>query len=88
MKTSFIPKTLSGKWAVVLGLAFIVLISLKMNGTMPLPTFGIAAIGVVGFLVGIYAMIKDKERSILTVIPILVGLLIILWTAGELLFPH
>lgn len=51
-----------------------------------LPTFGIAAIGVVGFLVGSYAMIKDKERSILTVIPILVGLPLILWTAGELLF--
>ena len=35
-----------------------------------------------------YQLIKNKERSILTFIPILVGLVIILWTAGELLFPH
>lgn len=88
MKTTFVPKTSSGKWAFVISVAFIVLITLKIMGSMPLPTFGIAAIGLVGFLVGVFAIIKNKERSTLTFIPILVGLVIILWTAGELLFPH
>jgi len=59
-----------------------------MMGSMPLPTFGIATIGLIGFIVGVFSMIKNKERSILTFIPILVGLVIILWTAGELLYPH
>lgn len=88
MKTTVAPKTNAGKWAIGLSLAFIILISFKMMGRMPLPTFGIAAIGLLGFLVGIYAVIKNKERSILTFIPILVGLVIIFWTAAELLFPH
>ena len=34
MKTTFVPMTSSGKLAAVLSLAFIILISLKMNGTM------------------------------------------------------
>lgn len=88
MKTTFVPKTNSGKWALGISIAFIVLITLKIMGSMPLPTFGIAAIGLVGFLVGVFAIIKNKDRSMLTFIPILVGLVIILWTAGELLFPH
>lgn len=88
MKTTFVPETNSGKWALGISIAFIVLITLKIMGSMPLPTFGIAAIGLVGFLVGVFAIIKNKDRSILTFIPILVGLVIILWTAGELLFPH
>lgn len=88
MKTTFAPKTSTGKWALGLSLAFIVLITLKIMGSMPLPTFGIAAIGLIGFIVGVLAIIKNKERSILTFIPILVGLVILLWTAAELLYPH
>lgn len=88
MKTTFVPMTQSGKGAVVLSLAFIILISLKMNGTMPLPTFAIAAIGILGFLIAVFAFFKNKERSLLIYLSILVGLVIILWTSAELLFPH
>ena len=88
MKTTFAPKTNTGKWAIGLSIVFIVLITIKIMGSMPLPTFSIAAIGLIGFTVGVLAIIKNKERSILAIIPILVGLVIILWTAGELLFPH
>jgi len=88
MKTTFAPKTNTGKWALGLSLAFIILITFKILGSMPLPTFSIAAIGLVGFIVGVFAIIKNNERSILTFIPILVGLVIILWTLGELIYPH
>jgi len=88
MKATFTPTTRSGKWAVVLSLAFIILISLKIMGTMPLPTFAIAAIGLLGFLIAIFAFFNSKERSILIYLSILVGLVIIFWTAAELLFPH
>lgn len=88
MKTTFTPGTRSGKWAVVLSLAFVILISLKIIGTMPLPTFAIAAIGLLGFIVAVYAFFSSKERSVLIYLPILVGLVIIFWIAAEFLFPH
>lgn len=88
MKTTFVPMTSSGKLAAVLSLAFIILISLKMNGTMPLPTFAIAAIGMLGFLIAVFAFFSNKERSILIYLSLLVGFVILFWTAAELLFPH
>jgi hypothetical protein len=88
VKTTFTPGTRSGKWSVVISLAFIVLISLKMNGTMPLPTFAIAAIGLIGFIVAVFAFFSSKERSALIYLSILVGLVIIFWIAAEFLFPH
>jgi len=37
---------------------------------------------------GIVAILKNKDRAILTFIAILVGLVIMLWTVLEFIFPH
>jgi hypothetical protein len=34
---------------------------------------------------GLIAFIKNKDRSILTILSIIVGIIIVLWTAGEIL---
>ncbi len=83
-----LPKTPSGKWALGLSLAFIVLMAVKIIGFLPLPTFGIAALGLAGFIFGIVAVFKNRDRALLIVIPVLAGIVIVLWTAAELIFPH
>jgi len=88
MRFTLLPKTRLAKWALGLSIAFIVLIATKIVAFLPLPTFVIAALGLAGFTVGIIAIIKDKDRSILSLLPLLVGLIIIFWIAAELIFPH
>lgn len=88
MKLTVLPKTTPGKWSVGLSIAFIILIWLKIQNSIPVPTFAIAALGLAGFVISLVAIIKNRDRSLLNWLPVLVGLLILLWTVAELLFPH
>jgi hypothetical protein len=90
MRFTFLPKSTMGKWALSLSLFFIIFICLKIQNaiSLPLPTFAIAVIGLAGFILGIVAIFKNKDRSILNLLPLLVGLIILLWVAAELIFPH
>jgi hypothetical protein len=87
MKINLWSKTTLGKWAAILSIAFIILISLKIRDGIFLPTFTIAGLGLAGFVAGIIAIAK-KDRSILVILSILVGLVIILWIAAELIYSH
>lgn len=55
---------------------------------LPFPTPLIAVFGVVGFILGVLSTIKNRDRAVMTWLSIPFGLLIIIWTAAELLFPH
>lgn len=93
MKTQIWSTTKAGKWAAGLTLAFIVLMAIKMTALgaiirLPLPTPALAVMGVIGFVMGLMAVIKYKDRAILTLLSIPVGLLIIFWTIAEIAFPH
>lgn len=88
MPAAIAPKTTRGKWAVGLGLAFVILIALKILGAMPLPTFAIAALGLAGFVLALVARFKHNDRALLFFVPVVAGAVILLWIAGELLFPH
>ena len=85
-----LPKTKLGKWAVLLSVAFIVLIAMKITNYfhLPLPTPAIAILGIVGLIIGLLAVFRNRDRSILIFLPILVGIIILLWTAAEIIFPH
>ncbi len=48
---------------------------------------GMAA-GVAAFFTGLPAILRRRERAILVVASTLVGALVILWLAAEILFPH
>lgn len=93
MNIQLYSKTTAGKWAAILTLLFIALMAIKLSALamlirLPLPTPFLAIIGVIGFLLGIISVLKNKDRSILTLLAILIGLLIILWTAAEIAIPH
>lgn len=87
MKMTVSSKTLPGQLAAILCGAFVVLFVLKVAGLMPLPTFAIFPFGFAGLVAGIVAFFK-KDRSILVLASLLVGLFVVFWTLAELLFPH
>ena len=48
---------------------------------------GMAA-GISAFIVGLIAIIRQKERALLVYVATLIGMLLILFLMGEILFPH
>jgi len=60
---------------------------LKLQFRLPIISFIIFGIGILGFVFGVIAL-KRKDRSIFALISIIVGILIIIWIAAELFFPH
>ncbi len=89
MKIKLCSTAKVGKYAACSTLLFIILMILKFfTYSIPLPTPVIAGLGVLGFILGAISMIKSKDRSLLTLLSIAIGLLVILWVAAEILFPH
>ena len=96
------PSTRLGWWSVGLAATFAVL--MLINGAVfmqlsesadgfrqtVLPFFGIAmmAIGLAAGVTGAVAIIRQRERSWFVWLPILTGLFVALFVAGEFLFPH
>lgn len=93
MKIQIWSKTKIGKWSSIFTLLFIVLMALKLSPLanmirLPLPSPIIAALGVIGFVLGIISILKNKDRSLFVLLSIPVGLLIIIWVTLEIVFPH
>ena len=85
-----LPKTKLGKWAVGLSIALIFLIGMKIANYFhfPLPTPAIAVLGIIGLIIGLLAVFRNKDRAILNYLPLVIGVIILLWAAAEILFPH
>jgi hypothetical protein len=69
-----LPKTCAGWWASGLSLIFIILIAIKIQFWLPLPTFVIAALGSAGFIFGLMAIFKNEDRTILNLLSIISGI--------------
>ena len=96
-------RTKFGKWSVSLISAFFVLIlvfygfiiagqrggeTFFSNLTLAIPMLLAGACAVAAFVVGLNAMIRQRERSVLVYVAVVIGALITLWIAAEILFPH
>lgn len=98
------PKTRLGKWSVGLVVVFFVLLGIGQiivrfqgsredqtflsNPLLSIPMLGSGAAAILAFFTGIVAIIKNKERSILVFLSTLLGLLVLIFVLGEILFPH
>ncbi|MFC1687374.1 hypothetical protein ACFL0L_02250 [Patescibacteria group bacterium] len=97
------PRTTMGKWSVGLIGAFIffmvvffVLVESGERGgdtffsnlALTIPILIAGACGVAGFVVGLIAMIRKRERSWLVYIATAIGAFIAFWISAEILFPH
>jgi membrane associated rhomboid family serine protease len=93
MKKKFYSETMAGKWAAALTVFFIASVAIKllastMQARQPIPTPILAAIGIAGAVLGVISYVRNKDRTILTLLSIPVGLLIIFWMAAEMAIPH
>ena len=103
MKIYFAPKTALGKWSVALIIIFIVLLGvfqlLVASGqrggetffsnlilTIPMLIAGVS--GVSAFVTGLIGIIKSRERSVIVYLAALIGLFVLLFGIGEIVFPH
>lgn len=90
MKVVLLPKDSAGKWSVILSVLFVLLMWLKFFAIvrLPLPSPAIALLSIAALILGLISVFMHRGRAILLVIPLLLGLLVVVWTAGELMFPH
>ena len=103
MKIPFAPKTTLGKWSVALMVAFIVLLAIfqilvasgQRGGetffsnlilTIPMLIAGVS--GISAFVTGLIGIIKNKERSVIVYLAALIGLFVLFFWIGEIVFPH
>jgi hypothetical protein len=95
------PHTKLGRWAVGLGILFVVLFLINSFVFMPtssdapwrqvvLPFYGIFMLlcGLSAGVVGLIAVIRRHERSWLVWLTLLPGLLVLFLVLGEFLVPH
>ena len=82
----------TGRWSAGLMVLFLVLMIMKFINLpvirLPLPTPVLAILPVAGFCLGIRSFVKYKDRSLMTLLSLLFGLLVIAWIEAELAYPH
>src|SRR3989344_7112161 len=104
LESVIMPRTKLGKWSVGLAVAFFFLLATGIfvilrqgpradetffdNPVASIPMLGAGAAGITAFLTGIISIIKHKERSVLVFVVTAIGLLVLWFVLGEILYPH
>ena len=103
MRVNFAPKTRFGKWSVGLIIAFFLLLmffyllvasgqrggaTFFSNLVLAVPMLFAGICGISSFFAGIIGIIKMKERSVLVFLATIIGLFVLFFCLGEILFPH
>jgi len=103
MRISILPESSLGKWSTgliavfaVFLVVFEILVASGQRGgktffsnlalTIPILLAGISS--VLALLTGLIGVIRNRERSILVFLAMLVGLFVLLFWIGEVIFPH
>ncbi len=96
---TILPKTVLGKWSFYLAIAFVVLmiapwfLSRIISEAIGIPfgfSFGMLSIlsGIAALVTGIISTLKQKERSILVFLAIIIGFFALVFIIGEFVIPH
>ena len=103
MRVHFKPTTDLGKWsawlivafAILLGVFYILVASGQRGGDtflsnpiLTVPMLLAATSAIAAFIIGLISVVKRKERSVAVVLAIVVGLFVIIFVLGEVIFPH
>jgi hypothetical protein len=103
MKDIFTPRTVFGRWSVGLAIAFLFFLALFLiiaaagarggdtffsNLALAIPMLLAALCGASAFIVGVLAIIINKERAIFVMIAVVLGFNVLAFGLGELFFPH
>lgn len=103
MKINFMPKTVMGWWsfgliiAFFLSFAFFLLIvasgqrggqTFFSNPWLAFSGISAAVFAISSFFVGIFSIVKNKERGVLVFLSTVIGFFVLLFVLGEILSPH
>ena len=103
MRISLKPKSTMGKWSTGLIIAlllffavFLILVASGQRGgdtffsnlTLTIPMLLAGVSGVSALVTGIIGIVKSRERSVLVFLATAIGLFVLVFTLGEILFPH
>ncbi|MDD5037919.1 MAG: hypothetical protein PHN78_01180 [Dehalococcoidales bacterium] len=101
MRISILPKRALGWWSVGLAILSLIFMSpifgvlrlvpiARQISLSPGQLKGIAfaIAGGAAFVTGLISIIRSKERSILVLLAMLIGLMAVAFVLGEILFPH
>lgn len=77
LKLLLFPTTKVGIEGTGCSIAFLIFIRIGIQNSNSKASFIIYSLGMIGFIMGIAALIKHKERSIFGFLPILVGIALI-----------
>ena len=91
MKSKFAPSSKIGTVATVLSGLCILLGAMKyilprFHQSIPLSMQQVSILGILGFLLGMVAIFKMKDKSVLTKSSVVFGALIIIWIVAGYLF--
>lgn len=84
MKAKLAPSSKLGWVAIIVSGIFVLLGALKLLAPrlhfgLPLSMQHLAVVGLLGSLIGLIALIKFKDKSVLTIVTIVIGALIAVW---------
>lgn len=82
------PQSVLGVWALATTALFVALFVAKVILHFALPSFAIFGIGFVGLGLNIWAVIKGERSFIVMALGACVGLFLVVFVGGEILFPH
>lgn len=97
------PKTKYGKWSVRLILGFVLFLGIFFlvikagyrggdtffsNPPLAIPITISGVCGIMSFFTGVFSIFKQKERSVFVIISTLLGLFVLYFVSGEILYPH
>ena len=88
MKITLLPKTIWGKLSSVLTILFVIVFLLKITIAIPVLSFVIAGIALLGTLFGLVAVIKYKDTAFWVLLSFVSGAFVLLWIAAEIISPH
>jgi len=103
MRISLKPRTITGKWSTGLIIAFflffavfLIFVALGQRGgdtffsnlalTIPMLVAGVSSVS--ALVTGIIGIVKSRERSVLVFLATAIGLVVLIFSLGEILFPH
>jgi len=87
-KIEVLPRTKTGNWAGMVSVAFIFLFTSKVLFALPMVSFAIFGVGLVGFALGIVAVFMKKDHALFTYLSLLTGVFCIVWIVAEMMNPH
>jgi len=103
MRFSFLPKTSPGKWSSGLIIVFMLSLGLFYtfcatgqrggatffsNLTLTIPILIAAIAGISALFIGLFGIIRSRERSISVYLSVIIGLFVLVFCLGEIISPH